>query len=75
MMDGMIKLLPCPFCGGEPRVALRGDKRLMVGCKDGCECFVTVDVPHEGGFLDWINFGDILQAYNTAVEKWNRRTS
>ena len=72
-MAGITKLKPCPFCGGEVRVALRADKRLMVGCKDGCECFVTVDVPHEGGFLDWINLGDLLQAYEEAAAKWNRR--
>ena len=68
-------LKPCPFCGGEARVALRGDRRLMIGCEDGCECSVTVGVPCNGGFFDWINLGDLLQAYEEAAAKWNRRAN
>lgn len=67
-MDDKPKLLPCPFCGGEPRLSCTRDESLWshaevlktsVRC-DGCD--IATDYTEAGQDPE-------------AIEKWNTRSS
>jgi hypothetical protein len=60
MSDIVYKLLPCPFCGGEPYFERKGNIResMIIICED-CGCII------ESGDVYGLTANDRL--------KWNRR--
>ena len=67
-MTSNVKLLPCPFCGGEATLTLTGNvrstRKCMVKC-GGCRYQRTDAVLRYGD--DWLRA--------TAIAAWNRRTA
>lgn len=55
------KLLPCPFCGGEAKLAKNCYGQMSVQCKNDC-CNAVV----------WGDSKDIDRD-NAAIKAWNRR--
>lgn len=63
--DDLVKLLPCPFCGGEATVQdeILSGGYMVIGCREfGCAGHRSIDA------------ADDEDAMNTGFEKWNLRT-
>jgi hypothetical protein len=62
-----VKLLPCPFCGGDPCISTSDDGMARwVECPS-CEC--------DGPPIDYRFTGTHEEALRIVVDSWNRRTS
>ncbi len=60
------KLLPCPFCGGEPALRIANNVHYSFGCRIMCEpC--GVDITHEGSDLDSVGIK------TRCIAAWNKR--
>lgn len=71
-----LKLKPCPFCGGMPRVRMLeqerfGGKRLVLECCMTHE--ITQGEPEK--IFSWNGATEYYRTDMTPEEKWNRRTS
>ena len=58
-----IKMLPCPFCGGEPEIEQTGKNQLKLKCKS---CLIGITQKTLRFSLDWLK--------EKMIESWNERT-
>lgn len=65
-----MKLLPCPFCGGEPTL---NDHRLVWSVQCKCTAFVMGDRAPEPQSKDHEKAIDWDHYRKTAIDKWNCR--
>lgn len=56
------KLLPCPFCGGNPEIKQTGKNKLKIRCKS---CQIGVQQAVRVYSLEWLE--------ERMIENWNRR--
>ena len=73
-----MKLLPCPFCGVEPKIVhIRGDRgysnpKVKILCNN-CKCAETPTSDEWGWSIEKGNYGRDLDALNDVVKLWNNR--
>ena len=63
----MNKLIPCPFCGGEPEIRCKGNnytksRSITIKCKNCRSKRTDATVRHS---MEWIE--------RVAIERWNQR--
>ena len=72
----MIKLKPCPFCGGEAKLFV-SDGGVCVMCVNGFEknCGCRTGWYDDSSYIDGMNGWrkSELTAVDRAIEAWNRR--
>ena len=72
-----IKLKPCPFCGTLPYTSVdkvRAENiEVSIQCDNpDCGALMNFKIKTKNGLLD---FDEVVNGCNEAVETWNRRTS
>lgn len=73
-------LLPCPFCGGRAEVMVEHSNEMdsdyvFVKCMR-CECEsakIYSSLEYDGGKLDCVNYGEIMNAPQKLIALWNTR--
>lgn len=70
----MNELQPCPFCGAIPKTNVRywqcGGAELMLTAEVVCKCGIKKGRSFQANNT---SFGNFIEAFDLAIEDWNRR--